>query len=269
MRDAAVGFQCPSCVAEGAKSTRSGRTAYGGAVVRRPGLVTNILLGINAVVWVAIMASGGNRSPLTQILALQNDGSCHVSDDLGRWWPQIHSAAACDAVGGSWFPGFADGALWQPLTSMFTHVEIWHIAMNMYALFLLGPVLENLLGRWRFAALYLLSGLAGSALVLMFGRGALGASGAIFGLMAAMLVVALKTRGNLSGILQVVVINGVISVLGASFISWEGHLGGFLGGLAAGAALIYAPRERRTQWQVLALVAVGALVAVLLALSLS
>lgn len=267
MREAAVGFQCPSCVAEGRRSTRTGRTAYGGTIARRPGLVTNALLAINALVWLAIMATGRGASWLTPILSLEKNGRCWT-DSYRAYWPDSAGSTQCVRDhGGHWVAGFADGAWWQPLTSMFTHVEIWHIAMNMYALFLLGPVLEQLLGRWRYLALYLLSGLAGSALVLFFGRGALGASGAIFGLMAAMFLVVLKTRGNLNAVVQVLVINGLITVLGARIISWEGHLGGFLGGLAAGAVLVYAPRERRTLWQVAGLVLVAVVVAVLLGLS--
>ena len=63
--------------------------------------------------------------------------------------------------------GVADGAWWQLVTSMFTHVQLWHIGFNMLALYILGPQLEMLLGRWRFLALYLLSGLSGSAFVLL------------------------------------------------------------------------------------------------------
>jgi membrane associated rhomboid family serine protease len=87
----------------------------------------------------------------------------------------------------------------------------------------------------------------------------LGASGAIFGLMGALLVVALKVRGDVRGLLGLIAVNAVITTLGASFISWQGHLGGFVGGLVLGAVLVYAPRERRTLWQVSGLVVVGVL----------
>ena len=267
MNDAAVGFQCPSCVAEGRKQTRQGRTAYGGTVVRKPGMVTNILIGINVAVWVAITSTGGSRSWLVDILALSNRGICYANPERTQYRPGIHAGAACSAVNGDWYPGFSDGAVWQALTSAFTHVQVWHIAMNMFALFFMGPALEAMLGRWRYLALYLLSALGGSVLVLVTGRGAVGASGAIFGLLAAHLVVAIKMRGNVSGVVQLLVINGFISIAGASYISWEGHLGGFLGGLAAAFVLVYAPRERRTQWQVAGLglvtVVIGTLLAVL------
>ncbi len=67
----------------------------------------------------------------------------------------------------TWVAGVADGAWWQLVTSQFTHVEPWHIGFNMLALFFLGPMLENVLGRWRFLALYLVSGMVGSAAVML------------------------------------------------------------------------------------------------------
>ena len=62
MNDAAVGFQCPDCVAEGRKTTRSGRTAYGGLRPTNASITSFVLIGINAVVWVAIMVTGGGSS---------------------------------------------------------------------------------------------------------------------------------------------------------------------------------------------------------------
>jgi membrane associated rhomboid family serine protease len=73
--------------------------------------------------------------------------------------------AVCEANGGTWVPGVSDGAYWQLVTAMFTHVQLWHIGFNMLALYALGPQLELVVGRARFLALYFLSGLAGAALV--------------------------------------------------------------------------------------------------------
>ena len=90
----------------------------------------------------------------------------------------------------TWVHGVADGAWWQLVTSMFTHVEIWHIGFNMLALWILGPQLEAVMGRVRFLGLYFLSGLAGSACVYWLADQqvqTVGASGAIFGLMGALL----------------------------------------------------------------------------------
>ena len=159
--------------------------------------------------------------------------------------------------------GVADGAFWQLLTSMFTHVELWHIGFNMLALYVLGPQLETMLGRARFLALYLLAGLVGSATVYWLAQEqsvTVGASGSLFGLMAALLVVAVKVRGDVQGLLTLVAVNVAITVFGRGFISWQGHLGGFVGGLLLAAVLVYAPRTRRTAWQVAGLALVVALV---------
>lgn len=260
MRDAAVGFQCPACVAEGAKATRAGRTAYGGVRPTNPGATTLTLIGINLAVWVAILATGWRSSELVQRLALSPLGTCFTSD--GRGYFPGATEVMCQAPGTRYVPGVADGSVWQLATSMFAHVEIWHVAFNMLALYAFGPQLELALGRARFLALYLLSGLSGSAFVYWLSAeysATLGASGAIFGLMGALLVITYKVGGNVQSLLTWIGINVVITVVGSSFISWQGHLGGFLGGVAITAALVYAPRQRRTALQVAALAGIGLL----------
>ncbi len=139
----------------------------------------------------------------------------------------------------------------------------------MLALWVLGPQLELAIGRARFLALYFLSALAGSALVYWAGDTGtltLGASGAIFGLMGALLVVALKVGGNVQQILMWIGINFLFTVLWRGSISWQGHLGGFLGGVLIAAVLVYAPRHRRTAWQVagLSVIAAGLLASIAL-----
>jgi membrane associated rhomboid family serine protease len=249
MRPAAVGFQCPSCVQEGARTTRSGRTAYGGTRPGNPALVSQVLIGINVLVWLAITATGGASSRLFDTFALLPASAFALVDGT----PQL-------------IRGVSDGAPWQLLTSMFTHIEIWHIGFNMLALWTLGPQLELAIGRVRFLALYFLSGLAGSATVMWFSASnsqTLGASGAIFGLMGGLLVVAIKVRGDVRGVLTWIGINFVITLLLVRLISWQGHLGGFVGGVLLGAAIVYAPRKNRTAWQVagIGLVVVAILVA--------
>ena len=128
---------------------------------------------------------------------------------------------------------------------MFTHVEVWHIGFNMLALWFLGPQLEAVLGRTRFLALYFVSLLAGSALVYWLAAedsATLGASGAIFGLIGALLVVAYKVGGDVRGLMVWLGLNVVITFLFPN-VSWQGHLGGFVGGVLVGAVLVYAPRE--------------------------
>jgi len=276
MEPAAVGFQCPSCVAEGRKTTRSGRTAYGGLRSANPSLTSLALVVTNVAVWFAVLATGGGNSRLVDLLGLRPTGICFVAGDNQRFWPAA-TAETCDRSPflGDWYPGVADGAWWQLVTSMFLHVEIWHIGFNMLALWILGPQLEAAIGRARFLALYAGAGLAGSATVYwLSGTGSItaGASGSIFGLLGALLVVAFKVRGNVQPILFWVGLNVIITITGRDFISWQGHLGGFVGGLALMALYVWAPRARRTTWQlagggVFALVVLGALVARTLALA--
>jgi membrane associated rhomboid family serine protease len=271
MRPAAVGFQCPECVREGAKATRSGRTAYGGL---RPGdasITSGVLIAINVAVWIGILATGGSGGKVLDFLVLRTQGFCLVpgGDQVGK--------AACEAGGATYLPGVVDGAYWQVVTSMFSHVAVWHIGFNMLALWVLGPQLELAVGRLRFLALYFISGLAGSAMVLWFapefsGGGTLGASGAIFGLMGALAVVALKVGGDVRGIMTWIGINFVLTFTLGN-ISWQGHLGGFVAGTAVGAILVYAPRgPRRTPVQLagtcaVAVVVVAAIVARIVQLS--
>ena len=131
----------------------------------------------------------------------------------------------------------------------------------MVALWVLGPQLEAVLGRTRFLAVYLLSALSGSACVYWLSgisTPTIGASGAIFGLMGALLVVAIKVRANAQQLMVWIGINFLITVIGRSFISWQGHLGGFLGGMLVAAAFV-PPGPPRP----LAAAAVAGLVAVL------
>lgn len=252
MRSASVGFHCPDCVAEGAKATRQARTAYGGVRPTRPGVVTQVLIGLNVAVFVLVLAAGGvNSEVLARLALIPTQGVLLIGGQ-----PTV-------------VDGVAQGAFWQLVTSMFLHVQVWHVGFNMFALYILGPQLEVMLGRARFLALYLLSGLVGSATVFWLSSPSsvtIGASGAIFGLMAALLVVAFKVKGDVQSLLTLVLINVVITVLGASFISWQGHLGGFVGGLAIGAVLVYAPRRRRTAVQVVGLTVIGVLTVLAIAL---
>lgn len=235
MRSAAVGFQCPSCVAEGSRRTRSGRAVYGGRRSGNPALTSQVLIALNLAVYLVLLATGATRSPLFYRLALlPREGVAIVGGIPQR------------------FPGIADGAYWQLLTSAFTHVQIWHIGFNMVALWVLGPQLEAVLGRARFLTVYLVSALAGGALVYWLSpvnSPTIGASGALFGLMGALLVVVFKVRGEVSQILMWIGLNFVFTVLGRGFISWEGHVGGFIGGVVVAAIIVYAPRLHRVLWQ--------------------
>jgi membrane associated rhomboid family serine protease len=247
MNPAAVGFQCPSCLHEGSRSVRVPGTAYGGKRSANPALTSQVLIALNVLVWLLVTATGGGSGAWFYRLVLIPLGAQAQVDGVPRF-----------------VPGVADGAYWQLLTSAFTHVSLWHIGFNMLALWVLGPQLEMVLGRVRFLAVYLLSALTASATVYWLSGPftlTLGASGAIFGLMGALVVVAFKVHGSMSAILPWIGFNFVLTFIVPN-ISWQGHLGGFLGGLVLAAALVYAPRAGRGRWQ---LAAAAALMVLLLA----
>jgi membrane associated rhomboid family serine protease len=271
MRDAAVGFHCPSCVAEGSRSMRQARTPYGGRRTGNPGLVSIGLIATNVAVWLAILATGWRESRLVERLALLPEGRCVSIDQPDHYYTTITTEGVCrNATGGDgdWFAGVAEGSYWQLLTNGFAHVELWHIGFNMLALWFLGPQLEAVFGRTRFLALYFVSLLSGSALVYWLAgeqSATLGASGAVFGLIGALLVVAQKVGGDVRGLMIWLALN-VFITFAVPNVSWQGHLGGFVGGFLAGLVLVHAPKARRTTVQVaglsvLAVVVLGALVA--------
>ncbi|WP_020575030.1 rhomboid family intramembrane serine protease [Actinopolymorpha alba] len=236
-RQASVGFQCVECVREGNRTMPSARTRFGGVVRGDGAIVTKVILGLNVVIYLLTLLLG--RAVEQQLML------------VGR------TSFFADAVGEA--HGVAGGAYWRLLTSAFLHVELLHLAVNMFSLWVLGPALERLLGRARFTALYLVSALAGSAVAYAFTSPLVpivGASGAIFGLFGATVVLARRMRADMSWFMGILVVNIVLNVLFRSFLSWQGHLGGFIAGLALGAVLAYAPRERRDLMQTLGFVAV-------------
>ena len=238
--NAAVGFQCRECVQGGGAQLRTARTEFGGRPVADGALVTKVLIGINLAVW-----------GLTYLL-----GTSFVD----RFWML------------GWYPGYggvADGQWWRMLTSVFLHTYWLHIAMNMWSLWIVGPPVEQLLGRRRFLGLYQVSGLAGSALQLLVAPGtpALGASGAIFGLLGALVVLQRKRGYQLGPIVAIIVVN-LVATFTIADISWEAHVGGLVAGVLIGLGLAHAPQRNRAlvQWGtmagVLAVVAVLSLVGV-------
>jgi membrane associated rhomboid family serine protease len=231
MHQASVGFQCPSCVAEGNKSVRQARTIYGGAVHGADGaVVTKTLIGINIAVFIATTASGVN-------FFSGNTGNSRLFD---------HLALIPPAVGhGDWYRIF---------TAAFLHFGIFHIAFNMYALWLFGPPLEAALGRLRYLVLYLLAGVGGSILSVALGplnETAAGASGAIFGVFGAFYIVARHRKMPTQGIAITIGVNLLLS-LAVPNIDWRGHVGGLIVGSAVAAVIAFAPQgPNRNRLQVL------------------
>jgi membrane associated rhomboid family serine protease len=182
----------------------------------------------------------------------------------------VAQGAGINAPGGSLFlkwalygPAVEHGDWWRLLTAAFLHAGLLHIAFNMWALLWLGSAVEGALGWWRFLLLYLASGLAGSAGALVASPHAVtvGASGAIFGLLGAGLVLEYRATGRLGGsFMTMIVLNLAISVA-VPGISIGGHLGGLIGG-AVGTALIALRGRFREGFELstaVGLVAVGAL----------
>ncbi|KUO21489.1 rhomboid family intramembrane serine protease [Streptomyces dysideae] len=225
MVSASVGFQCPDCVRTGsgtghAPSASRPRTLAGGTVTADPRLLTKILIGINLAVFLAVHSSTSLLSELYLI---------------GEWPPFAPSQ------------GVAEGQWYRLFTSMFTHEAIWHIAFNMLGLWWLGGPLEAALGRARYLALYVTSGLAGSALTYLIESpttASLGASGAIFGLFGATAVLMRRLQYDMRPIIALLVIN-LIFTFGWADIAWQAHIGGLVAGVVIGYAMVHAPRERR------------------------
>lgn len=249
MISASVGFQCPECVSEGsgtghAPTANQPRTLAGGSIADDPRLITKILLGVNAAVFIAVLAMGDR---LVNELVL-----------VGAWPPA------------PWAPteGVAEGQWYRLVTSMFTHQEIWHIAFNMLGLWWLGAPLEAALGRARYLALYMLSGLAGSALTYVVAdadQASLGASGAIFGLLGATAVLMRRLNYDMRPVIALLALN-MLFTFTWSGIAWEAHVGGLVAGVAIAYGMVHAPRERRTlvQWGTCAVVLLAVLVTVII-----
>ncbi|HET7822522.1 MAG TPA: rhomboid family intramembrane serine protease [Ornithinibacter sp.] len=223
-RPAAVGIQCVDCVAEGAKTVRQARTVFGGSVTDGRPVATMTLIGICLVVFVAQYVVPGLQDTIAFVPI------------LGRSEP------------------------WRFLTSAFAHGGITHIAFNMYALWVMGSYLEPMLGRARFVAIYLLSALGGSVMYLllsvpttvadaaggnygMWRTGAVGASGAVFGLFGAFLVLQRRLGRSSAGMYVIIGVNAVIGFV-IPGIAWQAHLGGLLTGAAVAAAIAYTGRNR-------------------------
>ncbi|MEV0113380.1 rhomboid family intramembrane serine protease [Streptomyces sp. NPDC050844] len=247
MISASVGFQCPECVREGsgtghAPAANQPRTIAGGSIAADPRLITKILLGLNVAVFIAVLAVGDR---LVNELVL-----------VGEWPPYPFVAE----------DGVAEGQWYRLVTSMFTHQEPWHIAFNMLGLWWLGGPLEAALGRARYLALYMLSGLAGGALTYVVAgasQASLGASGAIFGLLGATAVLMRRLNYDMRPVIALLALN-LLFTFTWSGIAWEAHVGGLVAGVAIAYGMVHAPRERRAlvQWGTCAAVLLVVLVAV-------
>ena len=218
MIGAPVGFQCPDCVAVASGQVRQPTTVAGAALIARP-VVTYSLIGITVAIYLAQMAIGINAA----------------AGDYGMWPVGI-------AVNGEW---------WRLVSAAFLHGSFLHIAFNMYVLFALGPTLERILGHGRYLALYLLAALGGGVASYAFSdlrTVSVGASGAIFGLMGALVVAGRRLKYDITQVLVLLGINAAIGFL-APGVDWRAHLGGLATGAAVAAIMVFAPARHRTAFQ--------------------
>ncbi|MEV6588381.1 rhomboid family intramembrane serine protease [Streptomyces acidicola] len=249
MVSASVGFQCPECVRSGsgtghAPSASRPRTLAGGTITADPRLLTKVLLGLNLLIFLVQLSLGARFTDRFDLIGL-------------AYVPQLGSVE-----------GVADGQWYRLLTSMFLHSGYVHILFNMLSLWWIGGPLEAALGRARYLTLYLVSGLAGSALTYLIAdanQPSLGASGAIFGLFGATAVLMRRLRYDMRPIIILLVINLIFTFNPAFNISWQAHVGGLVAGVVIGYAMVHAPRERRTliQYGVCGLVLAAVVVATL------
>ncbi|WP_324643632.1 rhomboid family intramembrane serine protease [Pseudarthrobacter sp. LT1] len=240
-RAAAVGFQCVDCVNETKRTTPEVRSVYGGAVATGRPLVTYGIIAACVVVYALQMLIPGDW--VYKQFAYNN---IFAAPQYGAFEP------------------------WRMVTSAFLHSpdSLLHILLNMYTLWIFGQALEPILGRVRFLALYLISAFGGSVGYLLMNPvlvpgqglvGLVGASGAIFGLFGAMLLVQRQRGGDTRQLWVLIAINGVIGFL-IPHIAWQAHLGGLITGGLCAAVLAYTPRGRRQGLlQALGLAAVFAL----------
>jgi membrane associated rhomboid family serine protease len=234
MTMAPVGIRCPehSGRPQGVQRVRSGvrRASYEGAGAK----VTRALIALNVLVYIAELLQGSgvnaNKGSIYQNGALLANG-VKVGDTIAGLPAHIP------------FPnliGVAHGEWWRMLTAAFLHYGPFHILLNMLALWWFGSMLEQRIGSGRFLAIYLVSGLAGSAGALMLDptTPTVGASGAIFGVLGAGLVMEQFQRDYVFGgsALGVIVLNLVFTFSIAN-ISIGGHIGGLLGGAACALGL--------------------------------
>ena len=244
LRSAAVGQQCVECVRGAGRTSRAAKTVFGGRP-SRTAVVTWTLMGVNVLLYLIELAHTSLASDWWMLGYAQNyPGGPAQGVAAGQWYRLISSA---------FLPGIGT-------------LGILDIAFNMWALYIVGPGLEQVLGRVRFLAVYLLSAVGGSVLyyyLVPADQPALGASGAIFGLFGAWFVVSRRLHLDSRGIVMLIAINLALSFFYRSTIAWQDHVGGLITGALVTAAYVYAPRKnQQAAIQVAATVAVAVLLAV-------
>lgn len=180
-------------------------------------------------------------------------------------WSGMFSALAMSPAAAYFEP-------WRLLTTTFLHAGFWHILFNMLMLYVLGSAVERAWGHWKFTAIYLLSALAGSLAVIVwvfaspgtFTQATVGASGALYGMFGAVFLAQRRSGMSTTGILVLLGVNLAYAFVMPG-ISWQAHIGGFLGGLLVAAVYLWVadltharPASVRLTWDVVATVALTA-----------
>ncbi|TCO64644.1 rhomboid family intramembrane serine protease [Actinocrispum wychmicini] len=223
LREAPVGYQCVDCVQEGQRTQRRPVTIAGAELGSRL-VVVPVIVVIN----IAVFAFNAYQA--------QSISHNELSQSFVDW-----VLAPVLVQNGEW---------WRLVTSGFLHIGFTHLALNMVSLWIIGRELELVFGRLRFLTLYLVSLLGGSAAVyILSASGAAGASGAIYGLMGALLVTVIRLKLPLGQVIAVIVLNLALSFSGLLAISWEAHIGGLVTGAAVGVGFLYPPARIRNQVQ--------------------
>ena len=216
---AAVGIKCPECAGQATGARATTRKVSRAAGAATGAVVTKTLIAINIAFFLVSVAQGSGA------LAPSNEF-------VNRW-----------ALNGF---DVADGEWWRLITGAFLHASILHLAFNMLMLWWFGQALEAALGRGRFLGVYLVSALAGSAGALLLsspGTTTVGASGAVFGILGAGLVLERRQIYVFGGGALFVVVLNIIFTFAVSNISIGGHLGGLVGGMLSVIALSAAGRH--------------------------
>ncbi|HEY4279819.1 MAG TPA: rhomboid family intramembrane serine protease [Conexibacter sp.] len=228
-----VGMRCPECARERTRVVRPSRMPQFGT----SGLsATHILIALNVIAFVAELAAGGK---------IGDGGGGTLYEKGVLWGPFVHF----------------DHQYYRLITYGFLHDGLLHIFFNMWFIWVIGGMLEPIYGRARFVALYFAALLAGAFGVLLLGPSdpTVGASGAAFGLLGAMIIEA-RARGIdlwASGLLITAVLNFAIT-FAIPGISLGGHVGGFAGGLVVGLVYRFVDKNRMPRYVgVLAAVAIG------------
>ncbi len=265
MTPAPVGLRCPdhSGKPQGIqKVTAAATRATTGVGSRTGNTVTLILIGLNVLVYALELAGGGSINGTGNWIYTHGTLIANGVYENGQLFP-IRPDQLASVPSQYTLVGVNQGEWWRLGSSAFLHYGPFHLAMNMFSLYFAGSILEQVVGRWRFLLIYVVSGIAGAAGALMWSPNAAtaGASGAIFGILGALFV--LERRGTIATggqVAALLVLNLVITFAYSSSISVGGHLGGLVAGVVLMLAFERFSRSPRLSVAAAAVVAVASVV---------